>query len=487
MAFITVELPTTESQLAEEAKKKLIELVEASGIAGFELSEAAMETILIDVIAGIGANAAQVASVVPAAIFRKYGEELIRTPFNEGSAAIATTTWKVVPEAGVRQIEAGTQIEAGSKGFYVETNTEVPASAETVTVHVVAVERGTESNGISGTALQVNPIDWVLEVTFIGESSGGTEEESEEEYLSRLAASLKLQAPRPITAADFAQFILSAPASVTPSGQLVGRATSIDGYNPSEHEFEGTIKTGELTEIQEVTSFTGITKGTELVDAGGVIPAGTTVSTFNTSTKKIVMSTAATALHAKEKIKARGEYEKERTVTTFVATKAGTALTKTAMEDLEVWVKGGTAPSGEVYPGFVEINFLPYVREPSFNKIYIIMKIHVLPGYTEATVKANVEEALKNYVNPATWGNPNASETGSTQWINLVNGVHTFGTLRYNNLIGVAEAVPGCAYVFSGSEGLKVGLTASPTGTSDVVMAGAAPLPEIGGLEVKVG
>lgn len=462
--FIEVEITTGEEQLANEARTRLIELVEASGITGFELPEAKIESILIGVLSGMAANAAQVAAVVPSAIFREYGKQLIKLQANEGAAATASTKWTISPEATVRHIEAGVTIEAGGKGFYVETETEVPASATSVTLQVVAVERGTEYNKIEGVAQQTNPINFVTEVQIVGETSGGANEETDEEYLSRLATALTLQAPRPITAENYAAFVLDVPGTVVPSGVVVGRATSIDGYNPAENTFTGTTKSSSTT-LETVSSFTGITPGTELV--GTSIPSGTTVISINTGAKTLVMSAAAEAAHTSESIKGIGSFENERTVTTFVTDKQGKALTSEAMSDIETWLKG-----------YREINFNTYVRGPSINTIYVTTKIHVLPEYTASTVEANVKSAVEAFLNPATWGNPTASTTGSTQWLNYVNGVHLYGIVRYNQLIEVIGAVPGVAYVFSGSTGLKVGKTATPTETVDVVLSGPAPLPQ---------
>lgn len=465
--FVSVEFATSEEGLAQEAIAKLVSLMEEKGYAGWAYTESDMEIILIGVLAGLALTAAQIASVVPPAVFRQFGTELLKLPFNEGAAATVTTKWTIAPASGIRQIPANTQVEIDSKGFYVEAETEVPSLATSVNIQVAALERGTEYNGLTGEAAQVNPIDFVTKIEAIGESSGGTEEESNEQYQNRLVSELQLQAPRPITAENYAAFVLDEPSTVVPASQEVGRATSIDGYKFEENSFEGQIKTGELKEIQEVTSFTGITKGTELTDEAGVIPPGTVVESFNTSTKKIVMSASATALHAKEKMKAIGSFENERYVTTFVTKKNGEALTSEAMKDIE-----------EYLAKYREINFKAIVRAPTYTEIFCTIKVHVTKGYEASNIEADIKTALLSFLSPEKWGNPTASETGSTQWENYVNGVHVYGTVRYNQIIGVIESVPGVSYVFFGSEGLKIGTTSSPSGTSDIVMKGAAPLPE---------
>ena len=475
--FVEVTFSQNEQELAEQAIERLVTLMEEKGYSEWSYSEADLEIILIGILAGMALTAAQIASVVPNAIFRQFGTQLLKVSYNEGTYAIGKTKWTVVPSGAIRSIPAGTQIEIGGLGFAVQTETEVPASSSSVTLQVVALERGEEYNKQSGLAAQVNPLDWVLEVQLVGETYEGTNEENDEEYLIRLADTLALQAPRPITAEDYADFLLNAPESI--AGVKVGRATSIDGYNGAENEFEGKIELGHLTEVKEVTSFTGITKGTELKDAGGVIPSGTTVESFNVSSKIIVMSASATAEHAKEKIKAIGSYENQRYVTTFVTNSKGEALTTEQMEILEHWLKGGEF-KGIKYPGYREINFQCPVEAPQYNKISLICEVKVLPEYTKETVKVSVEEALRKFISPATWGNPSVTTSGDVTWLNYVNGEKLYSPIRYNQVIGVIEAVPGVGYVVSGSTGLKIGLeTKPPTGTSDVYMYGAAPLPKL--------
>jgi len=471
-SFLSVEITTNEQELAEVAKKKLIELVEASGVTGYELAEADLETILIDVLAGMALTAAQIAAVVPAAIFRQFGTQLLKLPFNEGAAATGTTKWTIIPEAVVRHISAGTTIEAGGVGFEVEAETEVPSSATSVSLQVVAVEKGTESNGISGVAQQTNPINYVSEVQFVGESSGGAAEESDEEYLNRLAATLTLQAPRPITAQNYATFVLDVPSSVVPSGVVVGRATSIDGYNGATNEAEAKVSSGSAL-ITEITSETGLTAGTEVVGTG--LPKGT-VLVAKIKAKEWELSAKATSSPAKGPYKFVGSYENQRYVTTFVTNKEGKALSNTAMTDIEEWLKS-----------YREINFKTPVAAPTENEVFVKTKIHILPEYVAATVKASVESAVREFLSPAKWGNPTAATTGSNQWINYVNGVRLYGLVRYNQVLEVIGATPGVAYVWAGAAGLEIGLESGSKGTADLSMVGPAPLPSLKAITVEVG
>src|SRR5271169_5155788 len=142
--YVEVELTTSEITLYEEFVARLKEELEAKGIVGWVPSEGDMEIIIGKMVAGMAANVAQVASVVPSAIFRKYGTELLEVKFNEGVAAKAKTKWTIHKEPGIRHIPQGTNLEISGYGFLVETETEVPSEATEVKVPIVAVERGTE-------------------------------------------------------------------------------------------------------------------------------------------------------------------------------------------------------------------------------------------------------------------------------------------------------------------------------------------------------
>ena len=526
MTYVEAELPASEEQLKTEAIERLQVLMEEKGYVGWTANPAALETILTEVFAGLSSTVLQQTAEVLNASFTQFGVQFLKVLFNEGAYATAKTKWTVEPQAAPWTIPAGTTLETGGVPFAVEVATEVPASASSVSnVNIVALERGTAGNSLQGVIQQVNPLAHVVEVVIEGETTGGTAEEGEEEYRTRLVAALELQAPRPITASNFAKMLLDAPESI--AGVLVGRATSIDGYNAATNEPEGKVSSGSPT-ITEVTSFTGVTVNSEVQGAG--IPTGTFITAFSSGSKTITMSQNGTSNETKKAFKVIGSYENQRYTTSFVTNAKGEALTSGEMTKLETWLNE-----------YREINFKCPVEAPTYTKPYVICKVHMLPGYTEATVKANVEAAIKAYLSPVNWGR--ISFSAFQNWTNYENGVRQYGSIRYNELLTAVSTAGGVAYVWpqvtftgniengkatvkvlsstnglaagvylsasggfsglvkvesvTGSEmtlsttasetktgitftmqGLTVGLTSLPTGTSDVAMPGAAPLPE---------
>lgn len=462
--FVNVAIQTNEAELIDEAVDKLIEEMEAKGYVGWEPLEAGLETIVLGASGPLAATVAQVAATVPAAIFRAYGTQLVKLAFNEGAQATVFTKWTITESATETIIPEGTTLELGGIAFYVAAEVKVAAKATTATkVQIIANERGTEANGLSGTVEQVNPLSFATHVETEGETSGGTNQETDEAYLNRLAAQLALQAPRPITAENYAAFTLTAPSTVAP----VGRATAIDGYNGETHETNAHV-TNNSTEITEIASETGLTVGTEVVGAG--VPKGTTLVS-KTKAGEWRMSAKATETTTLKTYKFVGSYENPRYVTVFVANAKGEALSGALMTKIEEWLKG-----------YRELNFKVVVAKPEENKVFVKAKVKVLPTFEALTVKANVETAIKNLLSPEKWGNPTGSTSGATQWLNYVVkggvGEKLYGTVKYNQVLGAIEAVPGVAYVVTGGEGLEIGLESGAKGTGDLAMVGAAPLPK---------
>lgn len=472
MAFVEVELTTNEQTIREEGIAKLKELLEAKGLVGWEANEADLSIIQIATDASMVPIVAQIAAVVPPAIFRKFGTELVKVLYNEGAAATVTTKWTLLEEGGeyaAHTIEAGTQLSIGELAFQVQANTSVAKGEATKNVVLVAVERGTEFNNLTGTVQLVNALSYVKEVTIIGETTGGVNQESDEEYENRLQAGLKLQAPRPITAANFAEMALQVPSTIVPTGVIVGRTTAIDGYNGATNEAEATVTSGS-TELSEIASETGLTAKTEVVGTG--IPKGTLLVS-KTKAKEWKMSAKGTSTPGKKLVKFVGSYENERWVTVWVTDKKGKELTAEAMTKIETWLNE-----------FREINFKVQVKAPKYNEVQVTTQIHVLPGYTAASVEANVKTAIEVFLSPATFGNPTGQTTGANSWLNIIQG---YSIVRYNTLLGIIEAVPGVQYVFTGSTGLAIGLEEAPGAkVEDIALVGPAPLPETKAANVKV-
>lgn len=222
--YINPPLVTEPDDLASEA----FDYLEAN-IAGWLPSPGNLETWQIEAISQLASELAYVASAVPVSIFRYFGESLLGLPPNPASYANGTTTWTMRDALGYT-IPAGTLIGIPASGdellgFAVAGDTVIPPGSTTATgVIVIAEDAGTDANGLTGTPELVDALDFVVSVTLTAPTSGGVDEESDDDYLNRLRTLFTVLAPRPILPNDFAVLALTVPG--------VARATAIDLYNP---------------------------------------------------------------------------------------------------------------------------------------------------------------------------------------------------------------------------------------------------------------
>lgn len=487
MTFVEVEIPTNETTIYAEAVAKFKELIEARGVVGWEENPADLSMIQLAVDASMAAITNQIAAVVPPAIFRKFGTEQLRIPYKEGTQATVTTKWALLEEGGeyaAHTIEAGTQLTiAGAAGteplaFTVKEATTIAKGESSKLVTLIAIERGTEFNGLTGVVELVNALSYVKEVTIIGETSGGVNQETDEEYQNRLNKLNETLSFLAVTALQFALKALNTPESwpnskgeteTLPAGTSIGRTTAIEGYNPATNEPEATVTNGS-TELTEITSETGLTVKSEVVGTG--IPKGTTLVS-KTKAKEWKMSAKATATPGKKLVKIVGSFEQEKYCTVWVTNKKGSKLSTEQMEAIQDYLES-----------IREINAVIEVLEPKYNNIQATTQIHVLPGFVTATVEANVKKAIEAFLSPETFGSPTGQSSGINSWLNITQG---YSTVRYNQVLEVIGAVTGVQYVFAGSTGLAIGLEEAPgTKVEDIPLVGPAPLPETTAAKVIV-
>lgn len=457
--FVTIEIDADPTSMVDTGIDRLSDQLAAAGFEGWLPNNANLEIIALNAVAQMAADTANVAATAVPAIFRTYGTKLLGVDYGQGASATVVTTWALADTVG-HTIPGGIAVTIADLVFYVESDVIVLPGASTATVLLVAADAGTLYNGLASPIVPVDQIDWVTSIVATGSSSGGADAEDDDAYQNRLTTELALQAPRPITASDFAAMAMAVPSTIVPSGVVVGRATAIDGYDPSAHTFTGNTTNANAT-VASVSSFTGVTVGSMLSGTG--IQAGTTVLSINTGASTLVMSKTATATGTGVSITATGSYGNSRTVTTFVTDPTGVALSSPTMTAIANWLAS-----------YREVNFLSYVVAPTYTTVYVTFKVKVLPGYDSAATVAAAQSAVLAYLNPQTWGGASASN-GGNQWLNSAQG---FNVVRYNKLLGIIEQVPGVDYVPSGSTGLAIGTAPSPSGTADLTLSGPAPLPQ---------
>jgi hypothetical protein len=199
-----------------------------SSIDGFRARPGNVETILLEANSQIGAEIVAQAAQVPPLAFAYLGESLFGIAINDAVAATATATITWAADAPAVMLAAESMISVAhpsGEALVFTTDDDVVAieGGGQNSVGVTALEAGSAANGAFGVAELIDIVEGVESIV-VSTASGGVDEESESDYLDRLADALTLLAPRPILPRDFATMARQVPG--------VGRATAIDLYQP---------------------------------------------------------------------------------------------------------------------------------------------------------------------------------------------------------------------------------------------------------------
>lgn len=193
-----------------------------------------LEYIQAVIFASWAADVAYQASQGANDMFRQFGMSLVGVQPLLGTSSQATVTLTTTDASGYT-LPAGTQfLLDNAYGFATSLDQAVPSGSTTATFPIFSLLSGSSTNGAGTQAVQLNQqVDWVSSVSLVTAATGGVDAETADQYQTRLVNALKLMAPRPITADDYAQFAMDfQPASGTDQ-QEIGRATAIDGYDPA--------------------------------------------------------------------------------------------------------------------------------------------------------------------------------------------------------------------------------------------------------------
>lgn len=194
------------------------------------------ETQLMKIIAFRHGVTLDVASQVLTAIYRYYGLSLAGVQPLEASFARVDATFTMVDTAGYT-IPDGLQVDIKTSGntavrFLVEGDHTVASGSSTATVSLVAEETGSQASGLTGTASDVDGLDYIVSIVLAGPTAGGQDGETDAEYLPRLSRRLQRTSDKIITAEDAELAILDEVPGV-------GRVLVLDNYIPADHPTVG--------------------------------------------------------------------------------------------------------------------------------------------------------------------------------------------------------------------------------------------------------
>jgi len=385
-------------------------------------------------------------------VYRFFGANIAGIPPHEATFATARCTFLLTDELGHEIPQSTIIVWTNGLGQRVSFETVEPVKVESgqkeaVGVVLRAVLPGTEGNNLNGLASElVRPLAWVSSIVMIGESSDGEEAEEDGEYLTRLKGEIELFSAKPIVPKDFNK--------VLTLGKLVGRATTVGGFSPT----NTVAHAGKLKKTQhEVTELpTGVTE---------LLTIGTKVTGTHIKANTVVLEVKAEAVlistepEAEENVTVTftGLILQPGWVTSWVGSSTGTALTTEQEASEEARVQAMCLAG---------VNFR--VLRPTFNKLKVKIVVYAWPEVSNAQVKEGVEAQIRRYLSGENWGAP---PTGQTKEWN--NDPH----VRLVNVEHVALQTVGAHYIS------EIKLNGN---VSDVLMIGYVPLPEIETLEVEV-
>lgn len=147
---------------------------------------------------------------------------------------------------------------------------------------------------------------------------------------------------------------------------------------------------------------------------------------------------------------ATATFGNERMVALAVVSQTGTALTTGTKQAVDDYLEARR-----------EVNFVINIIDPIYTAVAVAVTVKRLATFEAATLKAAVEAAVLAYLAPGSWG---GGDLDPPEWRASANIV------RYLEMASLIDGVPGVDYIAS--------LTING-GTSDVALAGAAPLPSV--------
>lgn len=199
-----------------------------------------LDVWIIRAITQLASENRDIASDVQDDIFRYFGASIMGVHPDTAVPSHTFSTWTLIDSLG-HTISAGTAVGIRDSAgqlipFQVAYDVVVPngsAATNAGEVTLRAIVPGTDSNSLGGVgyiAELIDVIDWVQTVVLTGTTSGGLDEETDPDYLSRLTTEISRLSKRPILAPDFATL-------ATDAHFEVYRAVAVDGYNPGNQTY----------------------------------------------------------------------------------------------------------------------------------------------------------------------------------------------------------------------------------------------------------
>lgn len=218
---------------ASSLEASVVEALEAQ-FEDWTPAEGNLEVWLTKAFSRIGASVFDQATLLSTGAFKRFGEAIVNVPPIQAAPATADSKWTMVDNAGYT-VPAGTQVNIGasgdlSLGFITAEEATIAPESTTAVIPLEAVESGEEGNGLTADPVLSDALAYVEKIELEGTTSGGVDEEEEDDYLDRLVEALQLLSLSLIVGADFEKDARAVPG--------IARAKAIEAYNADEAKEE---------------------------------------------------------------------------------------------------------------------------------------------------------------------------------------------------------------------------------------------------------
>jgi hypothetical protein len=451
-------------------------------------------TILGRMAAQLYADVAVLATRMGEEGFRYYGRTVAGIVPVDATPATGTVTFTAVDTDGPYDVPEDLEISGRGSGgepvgFRVVSPVTIENGSLTAVADVEALIEGTGGNSISGAAELEEYLTYIESATFDNPTAGGTDAESDADYLDHLAEAEQLAEPKPVLLEEFATM-----------ARWLGayRATAINGLDP----------TTARNERQSISVSGTPTAGTATVTLPAPLGGTTAPIAYNASNATVLAAFEALAailpgdikitggpLPAAITVEFAGQYERTNIGLMTVADSiTGGDMVVVAVEN------GAAATTGEVLTVAVamideagepdadaediaatlqsmrEQNFAVHKVIPSYTTIDVTATGTAYPGWDPAVVGEAVAEAVARRLSPAYHGI--REDTGEVRvWLNRTVVPHSSIVEAVQNVEGLDKTLPVT---------VTIGRQGTVLGTADVMLNGLAPLPRPGTISATV-
>lgn len=206
--YIKLPITSDPAELRDQAYAYLQSLVP-----GWQPAEGNLDTWILQIAAQQASDLREFATDIPEEIFRYFLEDILLVQRIPPTYASFLTTWTAIDTLG-HVIPAGRTVgvrrPTGEMAtFQTMEEYTIPVGLDVVAdVPVIATEEGSASSGLAtDDVILIDTLQWVQSIVGQSISTGGSDGETDDEFMDRGVDEIRLMAPRPITPDDFASFV----------------------------------------------------------------------------------------------------------------------------------------------------------------------------------------------------------------------------------------------------------------------------------------